>query len=106
MWAFITIITSTIISSYINSLSSSSEVSQRERIKQNKEVILNVKSEYGSFLASRYAESIGDFTSAASYITQLLDQKPNLKDVTQRGHLLLTRSGQIREAAILACLLP
>ncbi len=102
MWAFITIITSTIISSYINSLSSSSEVSQRERIKQNKEVILNVKSEYGSFLASRYAESIGDFTSAASYITQLLDQKPNLKDVTQRGHLLLTRSGQIREAAILA----
>ena len=100
--AFLAIIITTIISSYINSVSSSSEVSKQERIQLNKELILSVKPEYGSFLASRYAESIGDFTSAASYITQLLDQKPNLKGVTQRGHLILIRSGRIREAAILA----
>lgn len=57
---------------------------------------------FGKFLASRHAESVGDFAAAASFATQLLAEDPELKDIARRGHLLLATAGRIDEAAELA----
>ena len=57
---------------------------------------------YGKFLASRYAESIGDFAAAASFAAQLLAESPDLKDIARRGHMLMASAGRIAEAAELA----
>ena len=57
---------------------------------------------YGKFLASRYAESVGDFAAAASFAAQLLAESPDLKDIARRGHMLMASAGRIAEAAELA----
>lgn len=57
---------------------------------------------YGKFLASRHAESVGDFAAAASFAAQVLAQNPDLKDIARRGHLLMASAGRIAEAAELA----
>lgn len=57
---------------------------------------------YGRFLASRHAESVGDFAAAASFAAQLLVENPDLKDIARRGHLLMASAGRIAEAAELA----
>ncbi|MDH3738922.1 MAG: tetratricopeptide repeat protein [Alphaproteobacteria bacterium] len=57
---------------------------------------------FGKFLASRHAESVGDFEAAASFTAQLLAESPDLKDIARRGHLLMAGAGRIAEAAELA----
>ena len=57
---------------------------------------------YGKFLASRHAESVGDFAAAASFAAHVLAEQPELKNVVQRGHLLMASAGRIAEAAELA----
>lgn len=57
---------------------------------------------FGKFLASRHAESVGDFAAAASFAAQLLAESPDLKDIARRGHLLMATAGRIAEAAELA----
>lgn len=57
---------------------------------------------YGKFLASRHAESVGDFAAAASFAAEVLAQNPDLKDIARRGHLLMASAGRIAEAAELA----
>lgn len=57
---------------------------------------------YGKYLASRYAESVGDFAAAASFAAQVLAENPDLKDIARRGHLLMASAGRIAEAAELA----
>ncbi len=57
---------------------------------------------YGKFLASRHAESVGDFAAAATFASQLLAEDVDLQDIAQRGHLLMATAGRIAEAAELA----
>ncbi|MFB3103170.1 MAG: hypothetical protein ACE1ZV_07870, partial [Alphaproteobacteria bacterium] len=57
---------------------------------------------FGKFLASRYAESVGDFAAAASFAAQLMAENPDLKDIARRGHMLMASAGRISEAAELA----
>jgi len=57
---------------------------------------------YGKFLASRHAESVGDFAAAASFAAEVLAGNPDLKDIARRGHLLMASAGRIAEAAELA----
>ncbi len=57
---------------------------------------------YGKFLASRHAESVGDFAAAASFAAEVLAENPELKDIARRGHLLMASVGRIEEAAELA----
>lgn len=57
---------------------------------------------FGKFLASRYAESVGDFAAAASFAAQLMAENPDLKDIARRGHMLMASAGRIAEAAELA----
>lgn len=57
---------------------------------------------FGKFLASRHAESVGDFGAAASFTAQVLAESPDLKDIARRGHLLMASAGRIPEAAQLA----
>jgi len=57
---------------------------------------------YGKFLASRHAESVGDFGAAASFAAQVLAANPDLKDLARRGHILMASAGRIAEAAKLA----
>ncbi len=57
---------------------------------------------YGKFLASRHAETVGDFAAAASYTAQVLAENPDLDNIAQRGHLLMASAGRIAEAAELA----
>ena len=57
---------------------------------------------YGKYLASRYAESVGDFAAAASFAAEVLAETPDLKDIARRGHLLMASAGRIAEAAELA----
>ena len=49
---------------------------------------------YGKFLASRHAESVGDFAAAASFAAHVLAEQPELKNVVQRGHLLMASAGR------------
>jgi tetratricopeptide (TPR) repeat protein len=57
---------------------------------------------YGKYLASRHAESVGDFAAAASFAAQVLAESPDLKDIARRGHILMASAGRIAEAAELA----
>ena len=57
---------------------------------------------FGKYLASRHAESVGDFAAAASFAAQVLAENPDLKDIARRGHLLMASAGRIVEAAELA----
>ena len=57
---------------------------------------------YGKFLASRYAESVGDIAAAASLTAQVLADNPDLKNIERRGHRLMASAGRIAEAAELA----
>jgi tetratricopeptide (TPR) repeat protein len=57
---------------------------------------------YGKYLASRHAESVGDFAAAASFAAEVLAANPDLKDIARRGHLLMASAGRIAEAAELA----
>jgi len=57
---------------------------------------------YGKFLASRHAESVGDFAAAASFAAQVMAENPDVKDIARRGHLLMASAGRIAEAAELA----
>ena len=56
----------------------------------------------GRYLASRHAESVGDFAAAASFTARLLTESPDIKDIARRGHLLMVSAGRIAEAAALA----
>ncbi len=57
---------------------------------------------FGKFLASRHAESVGDFAAAASYAARVLAEQPDLKNFARRGHILMASAGRIEEAAELA----
>lgn len=87
------------ISSYImNFVFSTEAIANIENIAQ--EEISHIGStSYGSYLKSRHAENIGDFTSAASFTAQLLSTNPEIKGITRRGQILMISSGRIDEAA-------
>jgi tetratricopeptide (TPR) repeat protein len=57
---------------------------------------------FGKFLASRHAETVGDYAAAASYAARVLAEEPDLENFARRGHILMASAGRIPEAAELA----
>jgi tetratricopeptide (TPR) repeat protein len=59
-------------------------------------------SAFGSFLASRHAESIYDLVAAADFITEAFAQDPENKDLLRRTFVLMAAAGRLDEAAGMA----
>ena len=79
-------------------VSSTEAIANIENFSQEK-VSLIGSTPYGSYLKSRHAENIGDFSSAASFTAQLLSTNPQIKGIIRRGQILMISSGRINEAA-------
>ncbi len=66
------------------------------------DVISEIESPFGHYLAGRHARTTRDITSAADFYSQVLDEDPENAQILRRTFFLLVADGRVAEAVPLA----